>query len=471
MAFLKDNLWKVFTFTLILGISLSRTIAIAEPDSFWQIKSGQDFLKHSQFLASDTYSWSAFGAEYLSNSWLWNALLGWIYNVASFEGVSVLVGVYVGLTLVLSALYLRSRNIGWGSIFIGVSVISILLGKWFTSRPQVNDYLLLVLGLLVIQKLSQKSMISLFVVLGFIILLWNNLHLTGPVGALCFGGMYFLALYNGDVSLWGKETFSAIIRSVALIIFLLGLCFITPYGMSGITKSFETASASAGLISEWISPWDLSENSNFSSAVALLVIFLPLVLRVKEKRWVEAVFLLGIFAVGSYQARWVPFVLLMALPYICGDLEKARIFGVHQFMPYIKVTALSVVLATLTMGVTTFFAEDRVSRGGYGYAILDEVPQGCKLYNDVSFGGPMILMRPDVKVSMDGRNDLYGREEYLEQAYLTYAIEGTDRWLEDNGITCVLIHSYQGLDTYLSHQNTWEMRAEDSHGARLWVKK
>lgn len=471
MTFLKDNLWKVFTFTLILGISLTRTIVIAEPDSFWQIRSGQDFLDDPQFLTPDTYSWSAFGKEYLSNSWLWNVLIGGVYSIASFSGVAILVGLYVGLLLTLTSGYLRSRNIDWKYIFVGIAIVSVLLGKWFTSRPQINDYVLLVLGMLVIQKLSKKPPVYLFMVLGTIILLWNNLHLTGPVGALCFGGMYFVSQYRKTSPLFGKETICVMLRSVFLIIFLLALCLLTPYGVSGITKPFETASSSTGLISEWISPWDMSENSNLLSAVALLAIVFPAVWAVKEKKWVELTYLLGLFAVGSYQVRWVPFVILMALPYICESMKKIPLSRVDRFTPFIKVAALAIILATLATGATTFFTDDKVSRGNYGYALLNQVPSDCKLYNDVSFGGPMILMRPEVKVSIDGRNDLYGREEYLTQAYLTYAIEGTDTWLEQNGITCVLINDYQGLDAYLNHQVNWELKAEDSHGARLWVKK
>lgn len=471
LVFLKNNLWQIFTFALILGISLSRTIAIAEPDSFWQIRSGQDFLEHPQFMTPDSYSWSAEGKEYLSNSWLWNVLLGVVYGMASFGGVTALVGIYVGSILSLTVYYLRLRNTDWVHIFVGVALVSVFLGKWFSARPQINDYLLLVVGLIIIHKLAQKHPAYLFMALGFVMVLWNNLHLTGPVGAICFGGAYFLIQYNHTLKVLSKGTLYAVLRSMSLVLFLLGLCLLTPYGVSGMTKSFETASASSGLISEWASPWDISEPSNIYSALTLLFILIPMVYAVKEKRWVEMVYLVGLFGVGSYQARWIPFVIIMALPYICGRLGGLSFSGMARFTPYAKVAAFSVILATVAMGTTTFFTEDKVSRGNYGYALLEYVPSDCKLYNDVSFGGPMILMRPEVKVSMDGRNDLYGRDEYLTQAHLTYAVEGTDDWLERNSITCVLIHNYQGLDGYLEQRGDWKLEAEDLNGARLWVKK
>ena len=43
------------------------------------------------------------------------------------------------------------------------------------------------------------------------------------------------------------------------------------------------------------------------------------------------------------------------------------------------------------------------------------LPGGCRLLNEYNDGGYLILVRPDVPVSQDGRNDLYGPRRLQEQ--------------------------------------------------------
>ena len=67
------------------------------------------------------------------------------------------------------------------------------------------------------------------------------------------------------------------------------------------------------------------------------------------------------------------------------------------------------------------------------------LPSGCRLANDYRVGSWVVWARPDVPVSIDGRNDLFGTDlgqlGWFESAT---RIPDTMRELADLGVSCVL---------------------------------
>ena len=47
-------------------------------------------------------------------------------------------------------------------------------------------------------------------------------------------------------------------------------------------------------------------------------------------------------------------------------------------------------------------------------AVAAMMPDGCRVWAEAPAAGPIILMRPDSKVWIDGRADFYGRDMILE---------------------------------------------------------
>jgi hypothetical protein len=47
-------------------------------------------------------------------------------------------------------------------------------------------------------------------------------------------------------------------------------------------------------------------------------------------------------------------------------------------------------------------------------AVIEELPEGCHLFSDAGWAGPVVLVRPDVQVWIDGRADFYGREHIMD---------------------------------------------------------
>jgi len=101
-------------------------------------------------------------------------------------------------------------------------------------------------------------------------------------------------------------------------------------------------------------------------------------------------------------------------------------------------------------------------------AATDAVPAGCLLLNEYEYGGLVIDRRwPDVLVSQDGRNDLYGselleREESILGGTSPAAVDGF-------GAGCALLRADRPLVSALEADDGWNRVATD-RGAVLFVR-
>jgi hypothetical protein len=68
-----------------------------------------------------------------------------------------------------------------------------------------------------------------------------------------------------------------------------------------------------------------------------------------------------------------------------------------------------IVLLLVVAGLLQLGRFGRPTAALYPVRLVAELPAGCRLLNPYGLGGLVILERPDVAVSIDSRNDLYGR--------------------------------------------------------------
>jgi hypothetical protein len=104
----------------------------------------------------------------------------------------------------------------------------------------------------------------------------------------------------------------------------------------------------------------------------------------------------------------------------------------------------------------------------YPVKAVADIPPGCKLFNSYTLGGFVILERPDVLVSVDSRNDLYGARR----------ISAAERTLQGRGdvsadlaqVGCVLVPPTSGLARILYRDPAWELRTREA-SAVLFVRR
>ena len=96
------------------------------------------------------------------------------------------------------------------------------------------------------------------------------------------------------------------------------------------------------------------------------------------------------------------------------------------------------------------------------------LPSGCQLRNDIGLGGWVIWARPDVPVSADGRNDLFGLDGYAQVRWFVSASGAAEApaQLADEHTTCVLAVDGSPLVPALE-QAGWREVGRDGVGVAL----
>jgi hypothetical protein len=292
-----------------------------------------------------------------------------------------------------------------------------------------------------------------------------NLHMTGIAAALVFPAVVYAMLHRENIR---KKLLQA---SLVLISTLIALP-LTPYGLDGLIKVSMVRNESKGLITEWSNVFFLPLASNmgilFLLAVALVVIFFIF----KQKQ-----FLYGLLTValiyGTYDTiRLTPFLLTVMLAALA--FLEVNTFRLHPRLVSLPViTSWLLLVATLTISALSVLHLSRVisddeSMFPVSSKELALIPENSRAAVTQDVGSAIILFRPDVLVTLDGRNDLIGAERFVEASNILYSMNSAEvsAWLNENDINAVFIadSSAVGADIIADNMKTlgWDVRTNET---------
>jgi hypothetical protein len=473
---IKSNPFVWLSFLLALGIALSRSISIPEPDTLWQTRFGIDTLSSGSIAHYDTYSWTMGGAPYTSNSWLWNVTLGFLYNLGEIRTIPCLAFVLILAAMSLLTLVLRKHNISWAMVFVGIAIFGLFSNVWLSARPQLIDYLSVLSILLIAKTLdlkTPKGLIAGAMLFLMLIALWQNFHLSAPLGVII---IFFVVLdrllANTEIRLRPRSLLLPVFKSGAVSMVAAFGCFLTPFGLDGVLKGLDTSGASVGVISEWMSPLSTFNDIGWYSAVSIVLGMLALSQIWKTKRPAYFVLISLLIILTSQQNRWSPFLAVLSLaPVLRLEAIFAYQTSVSKLRPYLYTASAAVTIIFLGIGSLALVPHDVLAGTKTGYTIASHLPTGCKLFNADVTGGAIMLLRPDIKVSTDGRNDLYGREKFIY--YATLGANGPEdalTWLDQQQVTCVVTMPGRSLGSVLGISSQWRIAYRDNDGFTLFLK-
>ncbi len=121
--------------------------------------------------------------------------------------------------------------------------------------------------------------------------------------------------------------------------------------------------------------------------------------------------------------------------------------------------------------VAAVVAVPRTNKPGPGIAAgpIAALPAHCQLRNKSDMGGFIIATRPDVPVSADGRNDLFGLAGYAQNDWFTgttaQAAAGVAQ-INREGTTCVIARNDSTIVPLLKAAN-WRVIGQDTGGIGL----
>ncbi len=285
---------------------------------------------------------------------------------------------------------------------------------------------------------------------------WANLHGAfvvgvGVVGLVCLGHALDVRTFTRPLIVLGSTV-------------LAGL--LTPFFLDGYLHALVVPAVSTE-INEWRA-LDLTDPADWSF---LVVPLLALALMLFTRRWtrLEALLPLLALSIASILAiRNSPLAAIVGGSEVAVGLSGLRLPALREWArpraPAIRL-GIWVAGAVLVVQSTSGLAQmGDPEPAFFPVHTAPLIPAGCRLLNEYGDGGYLIATRwPEVSVSQDGRNDLYGAARIAQQERLLGS--GTPEEVAGAGIGCVLAEPDRPLSDLLRASPGWALIAEDRASA------
>jgi hypothetical protein len=479
----------------LIGFAIARAARFKERDPYWQVRAGLENLAGQSLARPDSWSWAPVGGDWYQNSPLWDSLLGLGYTAGGFWGLfAVTLATMTGYFLLAERLALRLGARPLPSLAGLLAVFSSALAM-LSPRATLAVQVLILAGVWV--AIAWASGPARRVGIG------ANLAfgLTAALALSTLGNwvhLSFLLIGPGMgvvwLVVWVFGRLGPRVAAVLGVSGLIGWCLgplLSPYGLiMGLERTAAVQRACQGVILEWSTPFTPGMPAELVAmaliaAAAAVVVGAWLVSRWRRGHLgpqfggLLALSLVGIPAslLGLTAVRFLGIGLLTLAPVVAVvvtaavDGLRSRWSGASasRWWEYttgrlwrivLWLTAVVLSPAALVLGANHSVPAEA--------DLIARLPAGCRLYSDAGLAGPVILLRPDITVWIDGRADYYGRERMvLQHAYL----EGWAGSLVPEGTSCVLLDTSLGEITLVASLDAspqWSATAEDGP-YRLWL--
>jgi hypothetical protein len=429
--------------------------ALTDADGAWHRRTGQLILDTGSIPRHDPFSWTALGAPWHPNAWLSDLVFALLQRMGGLASMSILRAVVVvAFGLAIHAGCRRAGAGRWSSVFVAWAA-TLCLDPFVSERPQLFSFLLLPLVLWLAARPGKRPLVG----LGVAFALWAGLHGVFVVGV----GVVGLTVLGR----WLDDRRPEVLRrglAVGAVAALAPLA--TPFLWKVYTNAFHVRSVSDG-IAEYAN-FTLSDGRDQVLAVFALGVVYGL-WRTGRWRRFEVVLPIAALTVATYDAiRNAPLLLVVGAAEVALGLSAApapRTRALAAQRAGELTTAMAIVAGLLAlMAVPTLGRAGEVDAAGVPVRAIAAIPSGCKLFNDYNLGGWVIERRPDVPVSEDGRNDMYGTERLRPQFDLMRGEVPAEATLDAMGVDCVLVQPDRELTAALRESPAWREAVTDPTG-------
>ena len=451
---------------VLLGVVKAESIA--DPNVLWGIRDGRTILSSGHLPHSDAWSWTVRGKPWVPNSWGWDVVLGGLDRLGGGAGLAAL---NIAVVLVLAYLIAR-RAFEVGAPTVGVAATLAVAGgatllPWINDRPQLISYVFVAVIVPAVApglRASRRRFVSLLVVLFVLQIVWVNLHFFAIAGPVLVGvaGSGALLTRRTTVASSGVSAREQALRTVVAVAVAFGGCCITPYGAVVAAKTVAVRNDAAGLIVEW-RPAGFATFSQITGLLAILAAIGAGVHAYRARR-LDITAVLVVLAIGTALAcRMAPVTTVVAIPELAAACSA---LAVRRSRIIVAVTAM---FGLVGLGIAAADAGNlgKLDPASTSHDLVEQLPAGCRLLNDYSLGGSVILFRPDVPVAIDSRTDLFGKQRILANRALVAGRDDAMRAVDAQGITCVLIPSGSGLVALLDRDRRWQVVGTDDRRTLL----
>jgi hypothetical protein len=434
-------------FVLALPLTLASSSRIFnDGDVSWHIAAGQWIIAHHHIPIADPFSYTAAGHPWVVTEWLADAIFGLVFSADGYRGVSVIVG--AALIALHGAIYFylqrRASPIATVSALL---LMDFVLIPFAVARPHVLVWPLLASWTILLLDADERERAPPYWA-ALILTLWTNIHgsflLAAPIGA----AIAFDALQKTKWTNWRHWAWFALASAAAMLL--------NANGMRGLIRPFEMEHlALLPLVQEW-QPSTLHWTPQFYVVLGIgIFAMLCRGVRVPPGR---LLLLLGLAALAFSQVRhqsWFAIVAACVAPPLLGGEPSVAIRR--------RWFALAAVLLLLVRAILPIVPAENVANPRQLIAAVPASLRGQPMFNDYTFGGPMILagMRPYI----DGRADMYGDAFVLNYSRIIDGDLGAfDAAVRHYGIRWTMLPNRSALNNALDRSPEWRRAYADRVG-------
>ncbi len=199
--------------------------------------------------------------------------------------------------------------------------------------------------------------------------------------------------------------------------------------------------------------------------VAFMVLGVWALVRSRTPERFQTVLPIVALAVATFAVvRAGAFMLIVVAPAIAISLSTIRVPRIRAWaVPRVGALVTGILVAGITLAVQQMPELSGAGDPGprFSEELVTAIPTGCRLLNEYDLGGFVIDRRwPEVLVSQDGRNDLYGTDELRRQADWLDTEDPTPP--EAAGVNCVLADPDRALVGTLRERSDWSVAGESA---------
>ena len=474
----------------LILVGLFPTMLFRDPGTFWHTTIGLQILDSGHVPTADTFTYTVHGRPWVSQDWLCQLGMGWLYRLGGWDCLLVVTATVIGVFYAWLAGRLVSAGLA-AICAVLLAAMALAAGTpQFHIRPLVLTLVLtgFTFAFLIDVEAGRRPLRQLWWFVPMFVV-WTNLH--GGV----LGGLGTFVLVAGGWMLWaicGRESPVRCRRDGIELAGILAACGLTvlinPYGPQLPRLWFEILRLPLSeLIREHAPLWQVGAMAWVPTGLLLLYLVVvagawPRFPRVTW--WLPLVWFVLACSRSRHAALFgVVGVLALAdvLPYSrCGQWLARRGFWRRQ-------AALSdeghsvlgwqrVAVPAVLVGVASLLQALAVPAPllGQGWVQLDPaywpvqlLPQlreletrtngEVRIFNDYLYGGFLIFHTPALPVFMDDRCELFGEAFLRRNSYLCFDdASEIDRWDAQFGFSHALVEGQSKLDRYLAGSAAWE---------------
>ena len=486
-------------------LAVVRAGVLQERDPYWQIRAGTENLAGAPYARPDSWSWAPVDAPFAQTSPLWNDILGAAWQAAGFAGfftVGLLsIGSY-GLVVLVLAHRLGARPLPALAGILGTLLLALPM---LSPRGALTAQTLFLAAIAITHAalprlcaLPAVSATAWCAAGGFAVAalgIW--LHLSWSVLApALLGCLAVMLLLSPEVPVR-----RALVLTAGLAVGLGAGVVSGPYRLGVWALSRRVQEAASGVVIEWLPPWTPGLLPRWLPTAALAAAGTALALwwlwrhraeRATDRRvaLVGALLVLAVptAAAGFLTIRVIGVCLLTLAPVSAlgatrlvaalraraAAPDPGRVLGHPRVRHWMTARPWRVVVVAVLALVSplVLLSGARLGRPGAELAALPALPQGCRLVSDANTAGPVLLLRPDVKVWIDTRADYWGQDRNSEAIRLITEGRGATATLER--ATCAILVDdaalpSAGLAAELDADPAWN-RGYVGDGVSVWTK-